>query len=92
LKLRDKPFALIGVNVLAHKPEALKAVMQKENLIWRSFADDGSIARKWNSPPTPSFYVLDQQGVIRYKWLGHPGEQVINSALEALIHQVTMPR
>jgi hypothetical protein len=84
-KLKDKPFALIGVNIVAHKPGELKAVVEKENLNWRSFDDDGTIARKWNSPPTPAFYVLDAQGTIRHKWIGHPGEEVIDAALEKLL-------
>lgn len=77
---------------MAHKPEELKAFMEKEKLNWRSFADDGSIARKWNSPPTPAFYVLDQQGVIRHKWIGHPGKLAINAAVDTLIQDVKTPR
>jgi hypothetical protein len=85
-KLKEKPFALIGVNVNRHTPESLKAVMTSEKLNWRSFADEGEIAAKWNSPPTPTFYVLDHTGVIRHKWIGHPGETTIDAALEKLIH------
>ena len=76
---------------MAHKPEELKEVMEKEQLSWRSFADDGTISRKWNSPATPAFYVLDHQGVIRHKWIGHPGEQVIDAAVARLIDNVRVP-
>jgi len=65
----------------------LKEVMEKENLNWWSFADDGTISRSWNSPATPAFYVLDHKGVIRHKWIGHPGEKAIDSALEKLIQE-----
>ena len=65
----------------------LKEVMEKENLNWRSFADDGIMSRGWNSPATPAFYVLDHKGVIRHKWIGHPGEKAIDSALEKLIQE-----
>jgi hypothetical protein len=65
----------------------LKEVMEKENLNWRSFADDGTISRDWNSPATLAFYVLDHKGVIRHKWIGHPGEKAIDSALEKLIQE-----
>ena len=37
--------------------------MDKEKITWRTTADDGSIAEKWNSPGTPVYYVLDPQGV-----------------------------
>ena len=65
--------------------------MEKENLRWRSFADDGAIVRKWNSPATPAFCVLDHKGVIRHKWIGHPGENTIDAALEKLIQEAKRP-
>jgi hypothetical protein len=55
--------------------------MEKENLNWRSFADDGSIIRQWNSPATPAYYVLDHTGVIQHKWVGNPGMNVIDDAV-----------
>ena len=84
-QLKGKPFALIGVDVFRHEPKTLKAVMVKEKLNWRSFADTGEIVRHWNHPGTPTFYVINHQGVIRHKWVGHPGEKTIDSALEKLI-------
>ena len=88
MKLSSQPFALIGVNLVGHPPGDLKAVMEKEDLNWRSIDDDGTTGRKWNSPATPAFYVLDDQGVIRHKWIGHPGEPVIDAALETLIRKI----
>ena len=85
---------MIGVNVNGYDSRKLKEVMDKEKLTWRSFADDGSIVGTWNLPGTPTFYVLDHRGVIRYKWVGSPadyklgglpGEKAIDSALEKLI-------
>ena len=61
--------------------------MIKENMNWRSTADQGDIAAKWNSPGTPLYYVIDPAGVIRYKWLGNPGEKAIDAALEELIQE-----
>lgn len=78
---------MVGINSSPHKPAELKEVMDKEIINWRTFADDGSIHRKWNSPATPSFYVLDRKGVIRHKWIGHPGEQTIDAALDQLIRE-----
>ena len=79
---------MLGVNILPHTPKALKEVMDSQKLNWRSFADDGSIAKAWNSPATPSFYIIDHKGVIRHKWIGHPGETTIEAALEKLLRQV----
>jgi hypothetical protein len=70
----------------------LKDVMKKENLTWRSFADlgdagQGAIAARWNLTNTPTLYVLDAQGVIRYKWPGSPGHETIDSALDKLLQE-----
>ena len=51
---------------------------------WRSFADQGAINAKWNAG-SPTYYVIDPKGVIRYKWTGDPGEKAIDAALERLI-------
>jgi len=86
-KLEPRPFALIGVNTVAHAPEELAAVMEKENLPWRSFADPGAIVRQWNLSGTPTYYVLDHRGVIRFKWVGNPAESALDAALESLTRE-----
>ena len=86
-QLAKKPFALIGVHGLGYEPKKLKAVMDKEKLNWRSFADRGVIFSKWSARGTPSYYVIDPKGVIRYKWLGYPGAKAIDVALEKLIQE-----
>jgi len=85
--LKEKPFALIGVNIEGIEANKLKQVMDKEKLNWRSFADPQRVINgKWNSG-TPTFYVIDHKGLIRYKWLGSPGEKAIDTALEKLIKE-----
>lgn len=86
----DKPFALLGVHVGGLNAKQLKAIVDKEKLTWRSFTDEGQagagpIARQWNHTATPSFYIIDYQGIIRHKWTGPPGEKVLDAALEKLI-------
>jgi hypothetical protein len=61
--------------------------MDKEKLNWRTFAAGADIARKWNPPATPTFYVIDQKGVIRNKWVGSPGAKAIDAALEKVIQE-----
>lgn len=70
--------------------QQLKAIMQKENLTWRSFVDVGNagagpIATKWNLSATPTFYVIDHKGVIRHKWAGAAGEKLLDAAVDKLI-------
>ena len=74
----------------------LKDVVKKENLTWRSFADPGTagqgpIAARWNLTNTPTLYVLDPRGVIRYKWVGGPGEKAIDAALDGLMKEIEAP-
>ena len=69
-----------------HDAKALKKVVEKEKLTWRSFADpDGEIASKWNLSATPTLYVVDTKGIIRHKWVGAPGAKAIDAALDTLI-------
>ena len=93
-QLADKPFAVIGVNVSEANPSALKKVVEKENLTWRSFTDPrtsegwGAISKKWNLAGTPTIYLIDHKGVIRHKWLGGARAKVIDNAVEKLIQEV----
>ena len=85
-KLKDRSFALIGVNVSESESKNLKERMDKEKMNWRSFAHQDAINAQWN-PSTPGYYVLDPKGVIRHKWVGAPGAKTIDTALDKLIHE-----
>lgn len=70
-KLAGKPFALIGVNS-DQDLEALKPVLEEENISWRSFwngpkGTGGPISEAWNVRGWPTIYVLDGEGRIRFK-------------------------
>jgi len=92
-KLADKPFAVLGVNISEPNPAALRKVLEKNNLTWRSFSDPptsegrGAIAKKWNLGGTPTIYLIDHKGVIRHKWVG-ASAKVIDKAVEELIQEV----
>jgi hypothetical protein len=88
-RLADKPFALLGVNSDADR-EALKKVMEKEQITWRSFwngpkGTDGPISNAWNVTGWPTIYVLDHKGVIRYK---NVREQRMDEAVDALLKEL----
>ena len=59
--------------------------MTRDQITWRTFDDDGSINRQWNRPATPTYYIIDHKGVIRYKWVGRIGNAAIDTALAILI-------
>ena len=90
--LADKPFALIGVHInykfSKDDISIVKKVMVKEKLNWRTFVDRGPIADKWKPAGTPTYYILDAKGIIRYKWAGAPGSKTIDAALEKLLQEM----
>jgi hypothetical protein len=87
-RLENKPFALLGVNSDQDR-EAVKSVMHRENITWRSWWDGGSthgpIATKWQIESWPSIYVLDHKGKIRYSNL-HP--ENLDRAVDKLLKEV----
>jgi hypothetical protein len=90
-KLADKPFALVGVNSDKDLDE-LKKVLQEENITWRSFwngekGTQGPISTEWNVQGWPTLYLIDHNGVIRHKWLGSPGEGVMDKAVDKLVEE-----
>ena len=66
-KMKDEPFALIGMN--SDSKDVLRKAMVSERITWRSFWDGGSaggpIATRWNVHGWPSIFILDEEGVIR---------------------------
>ena len=86
-RLKDKPFALIGVN--SDSKERVLEAMKKNNITWRSFWDGGKtggpIATKWAVTGWPTIYVLDSKGVIRLK--GVRGE-AMDKAVDQLLAEM----
>ena len=70
-RLKDQPFALIGVN--SDKDlDTLRKVRVEKELTWRSFwngsqGTGGPISATWGVRAWPTIYVLDEDGVIRFK-------------------------
>lgn len=89
--LADKPFALIGVNSDTDKSK-LKETLKEENITWRSFwngpkGTSGPISTEWNVRGWPTLYLIDHKGVIRHKYLGNPGDKVLDEKIEKLIKE-----
>jgi hypothetical protein len=89
-RLEGKPFALVGVNSDSDRA-ALKKVMEKENITWRSFWNGGStsgpISRRWAVTGWPTLYLIDHKGVIRKKWVGSPGDKVMDAEIDKLVKE-----
>jgi hypothetical protein len=87
-KLSGKPFVLIGVNS-DKDPEQLKKDLKENQVTWRSFQNDrkgkDAIATEWNVRGWPTLYLIDHKGVIKKKWLGSPGNEVLDKEVEKLV-------
>ena len=88
-RLAGKPFVILGVN--SDPKERLKQVLKKEQITWRSWWDGGNtsgpIANTWKVNGWPTLYLVDHKGVIRNKWVGSPGDQVMDRAIDTLVKE-----
>jgi len=90
--MANEPFALLGINSDQDR-DALKEVLEKEEITWRSWWDGGStngpIARQWKVQGWPTVYVLDAHGVIRFK---NVSGQALDKAVESLLLEMKAER
>jgi hypothetical protein len=78
---------LLGVNSDADRDVA-RAAVAKHNINWRSWwvgGTDSAIARQWQVSGWPTIYVIDAQGIIRYR-LTSVGE--LERAIESLLREM----
>ena len=88
-RLKDKPFALLGINSDPDK-DRLEMRMAAEDITWRSFwcglaGTRGKIPSQWGIRGWPTIYVLDHRGVIRYR--GVKGERM-DKAVDTLLAEL----
>jgi len=85
-RLKNRPFALIGINT--DPPEVFKDKAGKQNVSWRNVLEGeggGAIVRAWGVRAFPTIYVLDGKGVIRYT--GVRGAKM-DEAVDALLAEL----
>src|SRR5271156_4422275 len=88
-RLAGKPFVILGVNSDTDQ-KSLKEALEKEHITWRSFYDQstqGPIAKRWNIHGWPTLFVLDTKGVIRHRFLGSPGDEALDKAIDKLVEE-----
>ncbi len=88
-RLKDAPFALVGVNSDADLVEQ-KPKLKEERITWRSFwngpeGTSGPISSAWNVSGWPTLYLIDHEGKIRQKYVGSPGDEVLDRELDLLV-------
>lgn len=91
-RLADKPFTIIGVNSdqdIAQKSlDEIQEIVKEKSLTWRSFqntSNEEKISTTWNVTGWPTTYLVDKDGVIRYKNVR--GEK-LDKALEELMAEM----
>lgn len=83
-KYADQPFALLGVNNDTERAK-LKPFFAKQQITWPSFYDGtDTIATRWNIKGWPAVFVVDAQGIIRYR---HLRGELLDRAVEQLVKE-----
>ena len=96
-RLAGRPFKLIGVYGREGDPAEIAARMRREQLSWRNAmdlagAEKGALWSRWAVRGFPQFYLLDGDGVIRRRWFGNPGEDLLDREVEALLAELEAHR
>ncbi|MBA4191217.1 MAG: hypothetical protein C0467_24820 [Planctomycetaceae bacterium] len=89
--LKDKPFVLISASA-DDKKETLEKFLEKEPMPWVHWWDSGSespILKAYRVRAFPSLFLIDHNGVVREKWVGNPGNEKIDKAVEDLVKEAT---
>jgi thiol-disulfide isomerase/thioredoxin len=92
-RLKDKPFALLGVDCDESKQDAIDAI--KENaMAWPSWYDGapgaGPIVGRYHVRGYPRMFVLDGRGIIRHNGLLEGG--ALDSAVDSLLREFETER
>ncbi len=90
-RLEGKPFAIVGVNGDTDD-EAIADAVATHKISWRSFrnkrAGKTKISDEWDILGWPTLYLIDQEGVIRERWIDSPPPDELNRAIDQLVDAV----
>src|SRR3954466_13163869 len=89
-QLKDKPFAFVGVSV-DDDAEALKDFLRDERMTWPMVCEgglNGPLVKAYAVEAFPTLFLIDAQGVVRHKFLGNPGPETLERAIEKLLREV----
>src|SRR5271170_7345011 len=90
-RMEGRPFALLGVNC-DREPETIQQVGFREQLNWRNWWNGGQevpFTTRYGVDSFPATFVLDANGVIRYRNLRG---QALEKAVETLVHEAEQQR
>jgi hypothetical protein len=87
-RFAGQPFVFLGVNA-DESLQRLRGVQEKAHLNWVSWWDgpEGPIGSAWGVDRFPAFFLVDPQGVVRWRQFGAPEEGVLESKIEELLRE-----
>jgi hypothetical protein len=89
-RMKNKPFTLLGVNS-DRDPGKLKLDLASNRVNWRSFKNQrpqlDPISKTYQVKGFPTLFLIDHKGVIRQKWVGNPGDAVLDQVIDALVRE-----
>ena len=86
-RMKDRPFALIGIDTDADD-ERYREQAAEAKITWRNAMEGspgGAIPKRWGVRGYPTLYLIDAEGKVREVWLGNPGDEVLDRAVDALV-------
>jgi thiol-disulfide isomerase/thioredoxin len=90
-KNKAKPFVLVSVSA-DDKKETLEKFLTDTKMPWVHWWNDGpesEVLKKYRVRAFPTLYLIDHNGVIRHKWVGNPGNEKVDAAVEELVKAAT---
>jgi thiol-disulfide isomerase/thioredoxin len=84
--MSKKPFVLLSVSVDTEKA-TLTEFMATEKMPWNHWWDGakGPVAKMFKIRAFPTLFLIDAKGVVRKKWVGSPGNEALDKAVEELV-------
>jgi thiol-disulfide isomerase/thioredoxin len=88
-KLKDKPFALLSVNVDDEK-STVTDFLGKDKMPWNHWWDGpkGPVCKMFRIHSYPTLFLIDAKGVLRKKWVGSPGNEALDKAIDEVVAEV----
>ena len=85
-KLKDKPFVLLSVSA-DDELATLKNFLEKEKMPWVHWWDgaDQKVLKAYRVKAFPTMYLIGADGKVLKKWVGSPGNEVLDKAVEAAV-------
>lgn len=85
-KLKTRPFTLLSVSCDDEQDTLIK-FFENTPMPWDHWFDGqgGTVAKTFRVRAFPTLYLIDHTGVIRNKWIGNPGDDKLEKAVEELV-------